>query len=54
MKLIFPRQFSILVNDSDLGEIDLNETSKRTTLIVQTFVVRGTPSLLEFNKTTDN
>ena len=53
MKLIFPRQLSILVNDSDLGEIDLNETSKRTTLIVQN-ACSSWDSLLEFNKTTDN
>ena len=37
------RQFSILINDSDLREIDLHETSKRTDLTEQTLAVHGTP-----------
>ena len=32
------RQFSILINNSDLRETDLHQTSKRTTLIEQTLV----------------
>ena len=40
-----PRQFSILINDKDLREIDSHETSKRTALIKQTLVVCETPYL---------
>ena len=36
------RQFSILINDSDLREIDLHETSKGTAPTQQKLVVRGT------------
>ena len=37
------RQFSILINDNDLREIDLYETLKRAALIEQKLVVRETP-----------
>ena len=41
-----PRQFLILINDSDLRETDLHETSKRKTLTEQTVVVREVPCFL--------
>ena len=41
-----PRQFSILINDSDLRKIDFHKTSKRTTLIEQALLVRRTPCLI--------
>ena len=37
------RQFSILIDDSDLREIDFHETSKRAAPKEQTIVVRLTP-----------
>ena len=39
------RQFSISINDSDLQEINLYETSKRAPYIEQTLVVHETPSV---------
>ena len=38
--------FRFLINESDLREIDLHETSKRTAFIEQTLVVQGTPFYL--------
>ena len=35
------RQYSIFINENDLREIDLHETSKRTALIVQTLTCCG-------------
>ena len=46
------RQFPIRINDSDLREIDLHETSNRAALIEQTLVVRETPCYI-FNHTPD-
>ena len=37
-----PTQFSILINDSNLRENELHETSKRTAFMKQKLVVRGT------------
>ena len=45
IKQTLPQQFSILINESGLREIDLHETSERTALIEQTLAVRGTPFL---------
>ena len=39
------RQFSILINDSDLREIDLIETSKRVIPTEKTLLVRMTSYL---------
>ena len=44
IKETLPKQFSILINDSDLRETDLHENSKGTAPIEQALVVRGTPS----------
>ena len=48
IKQTSPRQFLILINDSDLREIDLHETSKAATLREQTFVLHGTNCLMLF------
>ena len=40
-----PRQFSILINDSNLWENDFHQTLKRAAVLEQTLVVRGTSCL---------
>ena len=45
MQQTIPSQFSILINNCNLREIYLHETSKRTALIEQKLVVRETTLL---------
>ena len=47
LKKTCPRQFSTLINDLHLREIELHETSKRTHFMEQAAVVRGTPVTYE-------